>query len=78
MALMPRSRDATQGPDYQLDVITGVFAPLGDVEATVAELDVYLSAQAIFTIEGVLPDPRLDPVRDDPRFQALVERYRRR
>jgi len=77
MAMMPRSRDATQGPDYQLDVITGVFAPLGDVEATVAELDVYLSAQAMFTIEGLLPDPRFDPVRDDPRFQALVERYRR-
>jgi len=77
MELMPRSRDATQGPDYQLDVITGVFAPLGDVEATVAELDAYLSGRSIFAIEGLLPDPRLDPVRDDPRFQALVEKYRR-
>jgi len=77
IALMPRSRDQTTGPIYQLDVITGVFAPLGDVESTVAELDAYLSGRSTFTIEGMLPDPRFDPVRDDPRFQALVERYRR-
>jgi TolB-like protein/Tfp pilus assembly protein PilF len=77
MALMPRSLDETSGQLYQKDVIVGVLAPLGDVEATVAELDAYLGARSLFTVEGLLPDPRFDPVRDDPRFQALVQRYRR-
>jgi len=74
--LMPRSRDDLLGAIYQINVIMGVFAPLNDVEATVAELDDHLTAASPWRIEGLLPDPRLDPVRDDPRFQALVEQYR--
>ena len=41
------------------------------------ELDAYLAAEGVWSIEGLLPDPRLDPVRDYPRFKALVEKYRR-
>lgn len=78
MALLPRSRDDLAGRWYELEAIRGVFAPLGDVEATVEELDPHLGVGSSWSIEGLLPDPRFDPVREDPRFQALVERYRRR
>jgi len=57
--------------------IVGIFALSGDVEATVRELDAHLAAGSAWSIEGLLPDPRFDRVRDDPRFQALVERHRR-
>lgn len=77
LALMPRSRDDLSGRVLQEYAIIGVFAPSGDVDATVAELDAHLTAGSRWSIEGLLPDPRFDPVRDDPRFQALVERHRR-
>jgi len=77
MMLMPRSRDAVDGPRIQLDAVIRVFVPSGDHESAIEELDVYLSAPGAWSIEGLLPDPRLDPIRDDLRFQALVEKYSR-
>ena len=77
LALMPRSKDDLSGRWHKVNAIIGVFAPSGNVEATVEELDAHLSAGSYWSIEGLLPNPRFDPVRDDPRFQALVERYRR-
>jgi hypothetical protein len=54
-----------------------VFVPVGAHDAAFAGLDAYFSAPGIWSIEGMRPDPRLDPIRDDPRFLALVERYGR-
>ena len=73
--------DATSGDEFfshliQLDAIL-VFATASDSDAAIEELDAYLGAPGFWSIEGLLPDPRLDPVRDDPRFEALVEKYRR-
>ena len=77
MELMPTIRDAGVGPVVQLDAIIRVFAPAGDYNAMIAELDAYLAGPGWWSIDGLLPDPRWDPIRDDPRFQALVEKYRR-
>jgi TolB-like protein/DNA-binding winged helix-turn-helix (wHTH) protein/Tfp pilus assembly protein PilF len=79
MDLLPPTADAIGGALMQLEAAVRVFAPLGEVEATVAALDECLSAPGVwYSIEGLLPDPRLDAVRDDPRFQELVERHLRR
>jgi len=50
---------------------------VGDYDSAITELDAYLSAPGEWSIEGLLPDPRLDPIRSDPRFQELVEKYQR-
>ena len=48
-----------------------------DFNRAIEELERYLAAPGLWSIEGLLPNPTLDPIRDDPRFQALVERYGR-
>ncbi len=70
------SRDTYARPLWQMQTILAL-AMAGDSDAAIEELDAYLGAPGYWSIEGLLPDPRLDPIRDDPRFQALVEKYRR-
>ncbi len=74
--LLPTSNDALFGPSYQLDA-SWVLIAAGDHNAAIKELDAYLAAPGRWSIEGLLLDPRLDPIRNDPRFQALVEKYGR-
>ncbi|MGI9259401.1 MAG: hypothetical protein ACR2QQ_11230 [Gammaproteobacteria bacterium] len=54
-----------------------VLAMAGDTASAIEQLDAYLADEGFWSIEGLLPDPRLDPVREDPRFLELVEKYRR-
>jgi hypothetical protein len=54
-----------------------IHVAAGDFESALQNLDIYLSGEGNWSIEGLLPDPRLDPIRDDPRFIALVDKYRR-
>jgi TolB-like protein/Tfp pilus assembly protein PilF len=77
MELLPSSTDGMVGPIIHAHVIRRVFAPLGDVETVVAELDAYASQPGWWSIEGLTADPRFDAMRDDPRFQAVVDRHRR-
>lgn len=77
MALLPISRDALSGSDIQLGAIVQTLTPAGDVDTAIELLDAYLAAPGQFSIEGLLPDPRLDPLRDDLRFVSLVEKYKR-
>lgn len=55
-----------------------VFAP-GQADALAIQLlDEYLSRPGSWSIEGLSPDPRFDPIRDDPGFAALIVKHRRR
>ena len=75
--IMPRSRDDMSGALHQRELIAGVYAPAGDVEILLTELDEYLTSAGFYSIEAFLQNPSFDAVRNDPRFQELVERYRR-
>jgi len=77
MNLLSTSTDTFDGPVYRLATIIRVFVPAGDFDSAIEALDAYLAAPGRWSIEGLLPDPRLDPIRDDPRFQVLVDKYSR-
>jgi tetratricopeptide (TPR) repeat protein len=76
MNLVPRSLDAMTGPATHLSAIL-ILVAAGDYDSAIEELDTYLASPGVWSIEGLLPDPRLDPIRDDPRFEALVAKSRR-
>ena len=69
--------DDPSGNIMRLWLAREVLVPAGAVERAVAELDRYLSAPGSWAIEGLLPDPRFDPIRDKKPFKALVEKHRR-
>jgi hypothetical protein len=52
--------------------------PLRDIDRALRELDDCLSKPGRWSIEGLLADPRLDPILGDPRFAALVEKHARK
>ena len=54
-----------------------VFLATGDFDTAIAELDAYLAAPGMWSIEGLLPDPRMDGIREHPGFQELVRKYQR-
>jgi tetratricopeptide (TPR) repeat protein len=72
--LMPISEDAVDGPGFVRN-LASIYARFGEVEAAVEQFDRYLSVPAPESIKSILLDRLIDPVRDDPRFQALVARY---
>jgi TolB-like protein/Tfp pilus assembly protein PilF len=72
--LLPESKDAFGGPE----IATGaaeVYAILGDNDRAVEILDRLLSRPSAVTVEGLKVNPIWDPLRSDPRFQALVQKY---
>ena len=76
--MMPYTRDAVWASIIRHGAVRKVLVTAGDYDAAIAHLDTYLGAPGRLSIEGILPDPHLDPIRDDPRFVALVEKYKRR
>ncbi len=56
----------------------GVYVPAGDYGRAIELLDEHFSTNVGWTVEGLLHDPRLDPIREEPGFLELVEKYKRR
>jgi tetratricopeptide (TPR) repeat protein len=76
-SLAPKSSDAVVASSIQLQSVIRVLIPLGDHETALSELEDYLRGAGKWSIEALALDPRLDPIRGDARFAALVERYSR-
>ncbi|MEO8465409.1 MAG: winged helix-turn-helix domain-containing protein [Gammaproteobacteria bacterium] len=75
--LLPKKTDAIAGSGLQIAAVIRVLVLAGDMDEAVRELDDYLSGPGHWSTEGLLADPRIDPIRNDPRFMAVVARHRR-
>ncbi len=69
--ILPLSRDALYGPGRILDLAI-IYAMLGEHDAAIDQLEVLLSIPSTLTVPLLRIDPQWDPLREHPRFQALV------
>jgi eukaryotic-like serine/threonine-protein kinase len=69
--LMPMDRDAMVAPVVEQNLAM-VEARLGDTERALDHVEHLLRIPSWTTVHTLRLDPRWDPIRDHPRFQALV------
>src|SRR6266571_3811417 len=72
--LLPESKDAFGGPEIAAGVAE-VHAILGDNGRAIEILDGLLNRPSAVTVQGLKVNPIWDPLRKDPRFQTLLEKY---
>ena len=74
--LQPESKDAFSGPDIT-EGMAEVHAILGESDRAIEILDGLLSRPSSVTVQMLKVNPVWDPLRDHPRFQALLTKYGR-
>ena len=72
--MLPESKDAFGGPDIT-QTAAEIYAILGDNDKAVTTLDGMLQKPSPITVAILKLNPIWDPIRKDPRFQALIDKY---
>jgi TolB-like protein/Flp pilus assembly protein TadD len=72
--LRPESRDAFDGPDVTA-ALAQIYAWTGERDQAFSLLDHLLATPSGITVPILKLDPVWDPLRKDPRFQALIDKY---
>jgi TolB-like protein/cytochrome c-type biogenesis protein CcmH/NrfG/class 3 adenylate cyclase len=73
-AVTQYSDDAARRPDAEA-TLAQIEARFGDLDSALAALPDLLKVPAGITAAELRLDPRWDPLRNDPRFQALLAKY---
>jgi serine/threonine-protein kinase len=72
--LLPISRDALQGASI-LGLLSQIYVMVGEHDVAIDEIENILSVPALLSVHWLRADPFFDPLRDNPRFQALLAKY---
>jgi TolB-like protein/predicted Ser/Thr protein kinase/Flp pilus assembly protein TadD len=71
---IPYREDAFTGP-FVAEHLAMILAHAGDTESALDEIERLLSRPSAFSVHFLRLDPRWDPIRDHPRFKALLGKY---
>ena len=72
--LLPESQDAFDGPQ-ETAALAQIFAWTGESDEAFRLLDHLLTIRSGLTVPIFKLDPAWDPLRKDPRFQTLINKY---
>ena len=72
--LLPESKDAFGGPEIA-EGVAEVYCIVGENDRAIELLDGLLSRPSNITVPGLKVSPTWDPLRKEPRFQALIDKY---
>jgi TolB-like protein/Flp pilus assembly protein TadD len=72
--LLPESQDAFDGP-LGVGALAEIYACTGESDEALRLIDHLLGTPSGLTIPVLKLDPVWDPLRKDPRFQALIDKY---
>jgi len=72
--LLPRSMDGYYYLPYAVD-LAHIYTIVGEDEAALDQIEHLLSNPSWISAPWLEMDPRWNPLRDNPRFQALLEEY---
>jgi TolB-like protein/Tfp pilus assembly protein PilF len=72
--LLPESKDAFGGPEITVGVAE-VYAILGETGRAIELLDGLLTRPSGMTVQLLKLSPVWDPLRNDPQFQALIDKH---
>jgi TolB-like protein/Tfp pilus assembly protein PilF len=75
--LLPESQDAFTGPRMTVS-LAQIYAMTGASDEAFRLLDHLLQIPNGLTVPTLKLDPAWDPLRNDPRFQALIDKYDKR
>ena len=72
--LLPMSKEAWRGA-YRAEDLARIYAMVGEYDAAIDRLESLLAVLSPTAVPMLRIDPVWDPLRDNPRFQALLAKY---
>ncbi len=68
------SKEAWRGA-YRVEDLARIYTMVGEDDAATDELQSLLAVPSPMAVPWLRIDPTWDPLRDNPRFQALLAKY---
>ena len=72
--LLPMSKEAWRGA-YRVEDLARIYAMVGEYDAAIDRLESLLAVPSPTAVPMLRIDPAWEPLRDRPRFQALLAKY---
>ena len=74
VALWPVAKDALDGRFFEAN-LAKIYSLLGEAELAIEMIERLTAAPWVLSVNTLRQDPTWDPIRDDPSFQALLEKH---